>query len=864
MANGNITAGPSPEEFYELLDAGLTIWPGMTAAAWQYIGPQGIVQGTYESFTAAGRTFFGGSLAGRTILTGGCGGMGGAQPLAGKLAGASILVAEVHSRSASSGARTPATSTTTRPTCRARSSSGSTAAREGVARSVGVVANVVEVMETLLERRITPRHRDRPDHDRSPRRVLPRRSQRARRPRGLRVEDPDELVALARQTLARHVRAMLEFQRRGSVVFEYGNWLRREALRAGVEDAMEIPSFVTLFIRPMFCEAIGPFRWIAISGSEATIATIDALFADMFSDVPRVTQWLEKAKTHRVHGAARPHLLARPPPANRGRAGRQRADRLGKARGTRRLHPRPPRRRQRVDPRARDRGDGRRERRHLGLGAPQRHAERCRRRRPRRPPRARRALAERRRDPRRRRFRRRPRRGSSGCSRPTPGSGSCVTPTRATRRRAPPPIEWPRDRASAGRSAGGGGLDGTGIARTARAVDGRAGTRGGRTSDGAAGPRRRPSGRHGRPPARRRRRRPRGGSVGSEGGASISAGLGSLRSTSSTTTPVSSSRPRSAPPRPRGRSSVPVTGYGRWSFSARPPRASGAAIRGDDGLAPRVPGSPRRGSTPPSTRTLVVADAAANGRGHPTVKMGGLGLAGRLDVVVLSGGGWRRRGEGLSRGRGTGPTQLTANVMRGAAVEAGGLIAACRGPFSVGFCREAAAAGAVSTSITLGRAMLEAEGRGVGRHGRGRARIPRGQGARGGTRAVATRVALVDGFDVGQLVIDATEGALEIAICNEFLCADLAGERVASFPDLIVLLSCSDGMPRPGRPSRDGQSRGRARRGAGPPSARSGCTRSERVPRSGAHDRPRTGPLRARVNNSRVKMVPEPTEERRT
>ena len=112
----------------------------------------------------------------------------------------------------------------------------------------------------------------------------------------LRVDDPDELVVLARTTLARHVRAMLEFRRRGAVVFEYGNWLRREALRAGVDDAMEIPSFVTLFIRPMFCEAIGPFRWISISGSEATITRIDSLLTEMFSDVPRVTQWLAKAQ----------------------------------------------------------------------------------------------------------------------------------------------------------------------------------------------------------------------------------------------------------------------------------------------------------------------------------------------------------------------------------------------------------------------------------------------------------------------------------------------------------------------------------------------------------------------------------------
>jgi urocanate hydratase len=295
MANGNVTAGPSPEEFYALLDAGLTIWPGMTAAAWQYIGPQGIVQGTYESFMAAGRTYFGGSLAGRTILTGGCGGMGGAQPMAGKLAGASILVAEVNEerlrRRQDSGYLDGYTTDLSSAIDRWLAT-----ARGGEAGSVGVVANVVEVMEMLLERRMTPDIvTDQTTTD--PRDGYCPIGLSASEAERLRVDDPDELVVLARTTLARHVRAMLEFRRRGAVVFEYGNWLRREALRAGVDDAMEIPSFVTLFIRPMFCEAIGPFRWIAISGSEATITRIDSLLTEMFSDVPRVTQWLAKAKS---------------------------------------------------------------------------------------------------------------------------------------------------------------------------------------------------------------------------------------------------------------------------------------------------------------------------------------------------------------------------------------------------------------------------------------------------------------------------------------------------------------------------------------------------------------------------------------
>jgi len=193
---------------------------------------------------------------------------------------------------------------------------------------------------------------------------------------------------------------------------------------------------------------------------------------------------------------------------------------------------------------------------------------------------------------------------------------------------------------------------------------------------------------------------------------------------------------------------------------------------------------------------LVVADAAANGRGHPTVKMGGLGLAGRLDVAVHQAavGGDDANGhlEVVARG----PLTQTANVLRSAAVEVGGLIAACRGPFSVRFCREAAAPGAVTTSITVGRAMLEATGKGV------EAMAAAVLGTLGGRVLAEGTVGLhesrlVGGFDVGQVMIETAEGELGIAICNEFLCADLAGERVASFPDLIVLLSGADGLPLP-------------------------------------------------------------------
>ena len=193
---------------------------------------------------------------------------------------------------------------------------------------------------------------------------------------------------------------------------------------------------------------------------------------------------------------------------------------------------------------------------------------------------------------------------------------------------------------------------------------------------------------------------------------------------------------------------------------------------------------------------LVVADAAANGRGHPTVKMGGLGLASRRDVVVHQAAAGGEEANGYLEVVAKGSTEQTANVLRTAAVEAGGLIAACRGPFSAWFCREAAAPGAVTTSIRVGKAMLEAAGNGADAVA-GAVIAALGGRFLGKGRVRRHDSRLVDGFDVGEVLVDASEGELDIAICNEYLCADLGGERVASFPDLIVLLSGVDGLPVP-------------------------------------------------------------------
>jgi urocanate hydratase len=297
MANGNIVGEWSKEESRRKLDdMGLTIMPGMTAAAWQYIGSQGILQGTYETFMVAARQHFGATLAGRLLLTSGCGGMSGAQPLAGKLAGASTLVIEVDQaridRRIASGycdastdnlddalARWRAASEARRPLALALCANAAVALPEIAAR--GIVPDIVtdqtfpDPLKGYVPAELTPAEA-----------------------RAMRESDPKRLMALASQSLAVHVRAMLDFLDRGAIVFEYGNSLRAEAKAAGVEDAFRMRSFVDLYIRPLFCRGIGPFRWIAISGDPQDIFKIDDMILQAFSSNHPISSWIEKAREH--------------------------------------------------------------------------------------------------------------------------------------------------------------------------------------------------------------------------------------------------------------------------------------------------------------------------------------------------------------------------------------------------------------------------------------------------------------------------------------------------------------------------------------------------------------------------------------
>lgn len=297
MANGNVVGAWANDENFRRLEAqGLTVMPGMTAAAWQYIGSQGILQGTYETFMAAGRTHFGGTLAGRLIVTAGCGGMGGAQPLAGQLAGAAILVVEADvtriQRRIESGYCQRLTSSLDEALqwC-------SVARSEGTGLSVGLHGNIATVLPELVRRGVIPDIlTDQTTCD--PVRGYIPEDMTIAEVVAMRINDPDGLRRRSLASLARHVEAMLELRQRGALVFEYGNNLRKHATEAGVQDAFAFGSFIEMFIRPLFCEGIGPFRWLAISGDPGDIHRIDRLVLELFPDNHRIANWIRTASEH--------------------------------------------------------------------------------------------------------------------------------------------------------------------------------------------------------------------------------------------------------------------------------------------------------------------------------------------------------------------------------------------------------------------------------------------------------------------------------------------------------------------------------------------------------------------------------------
>jgi len=281
--------------FRDLDRRGLTMFGQMTAGSWIYIGSQGIVQGTFETFAAAARRHFGGDLAGRLILTAGLGGMGGAQPLAGTMNGAVVVAVEVD---AARIRRRLDTRYVDRQT--ASFDEAFAWAREAAARrealSIALHANAADVLPRCVERGILP---DLVTDQTSAHDML-----HGYVPHGLpydealalRRSDPERCIALARRSVAVHVRAMLELQRRGAVVFDYGNNIRQEAKEAGVAEAFTIPGFVPEYIRPLFCEGKGPFRWAALSGDPADIHRTDAEAMALFPEDRSLARWIRLAR----------------------------------------------------------------------------------------------------------------------------------------------------------------------------------------------------------------------------------------------------------------------------------------------------------------------------------------------------------------------------------------------------------------------------------------------------------------------------------------------------------------------------------------------------------------------------------------
>lgn len=298
MATSNVVGHyATPENFYALAERGLTMWGGLTAGDWQYIGSQGVLQGIYEVLSAIAREHFGGSIAGRLVLTAGLGGMGSAQPVAIRMLGAVGLVVEVDpaklKRSLDRGDLAAVSSELDEAleACRA-------AQKDGRSVTIGLLGNAADVFAELATRGVTP--------DVVTDLTAAHDALFGYVPQGLSIEewislrtvDPTEVTAMARQSMAAEVRAMLTFKARGAIAVENGNNLRVQAATAGVGDAFAIDGFAERYVRPLFCRGIGPFRWVALSGERSDLSKLDDLAGTLFPERPEVRVWIELARSH--------------------------------------------------------------------------------------------------------------------------------------------------------------------------------------------------------------------------------------------------------------------------------------------------------------------------------------------------------------------------------------------------------------------------------------------------------------------------------------------------------------------------------------------------------------------------------------
>ena len=296
IANANLVGRFATwEVFRDLERRGLIMYGQMTAGSWIYIGTQGILQGTYETLGAVGARHFGGSLKGRVVLTGGLGGMGGAQPLAATMNEGICLAVEVDPSRVERRLQT-------RYLDRATSSVDEALAwcedarRRGSAVSVGLVGNCADVLPELITRGFAPDVVTDQTSAHDPLNGYVPSGLTLAEAAELRRQSPDDYVKRARASISAHVRAMLAFQERGAVTFDYGNNIRTEAREAGVADAFTIPGFVPEYIRPLFCEGKGPFRWVALSGETKDLHRTDQLVLELFPDNAHLKRWITLAQ----------------------------------------------------------------------------------------------------------------------------------------------------------------------------------------------------------------------------------------------------------------------------------------------------------------------------------------------------------------------------------------------------------------------------------------------------------------------------------------------------------------------------------------------------------------------------------------
>ena len=296
IANSNLVGHWSNyEQFQALEQLGLIMYGQMTAGSWIYIGTQGIVQGTYETFAAAGRRHFRGELQGKLVVSGGLGGMGGAQPLAATMNGACFLGVEVDPARIEKRLATGYCDRIARTLDEALGWLDQ-ARERGAALSVGLVGNCADVLPEMVRRSLVPDILTDQTSAHDPLNGYIPRGMSLAEAASLRRSDRDEYVRRAMESIAVHVRAMLDLKQLGAVTFDYGNNIRAQAKQAGVGNAFDIPGFVPEYIRPQFCEGRGPFRWVALSGDPRDIYETDALATELFPENEAMSRWLRLAR----------------------------------------------------------------------------------------------------------------------------------------------------------------------------------------------------------------------------------------------------------------------------------------------------------------------------------------------------------------------------------------------------------------------------------------------------------------------------------------------------------------------------------------------------------------------------------------